>query len=91
VLVIQVASLGMEQRKTMIVGVLQRIFAPRAWVERSDTSFRRFEGMEDAKGILAGELNAPFPVKMNGLQFEVDVQSGHKTACISINRPITSA
>jgi 23S rRNA (cytosine1962-C5)-methyltransferase len=35
--------------------------------------------MEDANGILAGELNAPFPAKLNGLRFGVDAQSGHKT------------
>jgi 23S rRNA (cytosine1962-C5)-methyltransferase len=79
VLVMQIASLGMEQRKTMIVAALTKIFSPRALIERSDTSFRKFEGMEDANGILAGELNAPFPIQLNGLQFEVNVQSGHKT------------
>jgi 23S rRNA (cytosine1962-C5)-methyltransferase len=79
VLVMQIASLGMDQRKEMIVAALQKIFSPRAVVERSDTSFRKFEGMEDANGILAGELNAPFPAKLNGLRFGVDAQSGHKT------------
>jgi len=79
VLVIQIAALGMEQRKAMIVGALQRIFSPRAVVERSDTSFRKFEGMDDANGVLAGESKGTGLVKMNDLQFEVDVQGGHKT------------
>ena len=79
VLVIQIAALGMEQRKSKIVGALQKIFSPRTVMERSDTSFRKFEGMDDANGVLAGELKGRGFVKLNGLQFEVDVQGGHKT------------
>jgi 23S rRNA (cytosine1962-C5)-methyltransferase len=79
VLVLQSASLGMEKRKPMIVAALQKLFSPRAIVERSDTSFRKFEGMADANGALAGELPGLVPIRLNGLQFEVDVESGHKT------------
>ena len=79
VLVVQLASLGMDRRKSPIVSALQKIFSPRAIVERSDTSFRRFEGMAEANGVLAGELAGPVPIRLNGLQFEVDVGSGHKT------------
>jgi 23S rRNA (cytosine1962-C5)-methyltransferase len=79
VLVVQLASLGMDQRKSMIVSALKRIFSPRAIVERSDTSFRKFEGMNDSNGPLHGTLDGPVAIRLNGLQFEVDVQSGHKT------------
>lgn len=81
VLVIQISSLGMEVRKPTIVAALQNIFFPRAIVERSDTSFRKFEGMEDANGILTGELasGVPHKIDLNGLQFEVDILGGHKT------------
>ncbi len=79
VLVLQTASLGMDQRKTTIVPALQKIFSPRAVVERSDSSFRKFEGMKDANGVLAGELTGRVAIKLNSLQFEVDIQSGHKT------------
>ena len=36
VLVVQISSLGMDQRKPLIVAVLQKIFSPRAILERSD-------------------------------------------------------
>jgi 23S rRNA (cytosine1962-C5)-methyltransferase len=79
VLVIQTSSLGMELRKPMIVAALEKVFKPRAIVERSDTAFRKFEGMDDANGILRGELNGPVSIRLDGLTFAVDIRSGHKT------------
>src|SRR6266567_54735 len=43
VLVLQTSSLGMDQRKPMIVAALQKIFSPRAILERNDLSSRKFE------------------------------------------------
>ena len=45
VLVVQISSLGMDQRKAMIVAALQKIFSPRAMLERSDMASRKFEGL----------------------------------------------
>src|SRR5438309_1134260 len=79
VLVLQTSALGMDQRKAMIVAVLQRIFSPRAIVERNELPSRKFEGLADANGILTGELSGPVHIKLNGLSFEVDLFGGHKT------------
>lgn len=79
VLVVQISSLGMDQRKAMIVSALQAIFNPRAIVERSEASFRKFEGLEESNGLLSGNLAGPVGIELNGLKFEVDIQGGHKT------------
>ena len=95
VLVIQISSLGMEKRKDMIVAALQRMFSPRAIVERSDMASRKFEGLPESNAILAGKLREAQPVSpsesqhavkatliginLNGLQFEADLAAGHKT------------
>jgi len=79
VLVVQISSLGMDKRKTQIVAALQKIFSPRAILERSDVASRKFEGLEEASGILAGELSGPISVNLNGLKFETDLAAGHKT------------
>ena len=79
ILSIQISSLGMDQRKLLAIAALQAIFAPRAIVERSEAASRKFEGLPEANGVLQGELNAPVPVTLNGLQFETDILSGHKT------------
>ena len=82
VLVLQTSSLGMDRRKPMIVAALQRICSPRAMVERNDIASRKFEGLPDASGVLAGELPggaAVVAVRLNGLQFTVDLLGGQKT------------
>jgi len=79
VLVVQISSLGMDERKGLIVEALQKIFSPRAIVERSEASFRKFEGLEESNGVLSGKLDGPVPIELNGLKFEVDIQGGHKT------------
>jgi 23S rRNA (cytosine1962-C5)-methyltransferase len=88
VLVVQTSALGMDQRKPMIIAALKRLFSPRCILERSDTAFRKFEGLADANGVLAGTMEGVDPgspggkgfrVQLNGLSFEVDLVSGHKT------------
>jgi 23S rRNA (cytosine1962-C5)-methyltransferase len=79
VLVVQISSLGMDQRKMQIVAALQKIFSPRAILERGDIASRKFEGLPEANGVLSGELSGPVLVNLNGLKFETDLVSGHKT------------
>jgi 23S rRNA (cytosine1962-C5)-methyltransferase len=79
VLVLQVSSLGMEQRKSLIIAALQSLRTPKAIVERSDVASRRFEGLTEANGVVAGELQGPIVVRLNGLKFETDLLAGHKT------------
>jgi 23S rRNA (cytosine1962-C5)-methyltransferase len=79
VLVVQTSSLGMDQRKPLIVEVLQELLQPRAILERNDIASRKFEGLEDAQGVLAGEAVGAMTVKLNGLSFEADLTTGHKT------------
>src|SRR5438477_1671725 len=79
VLVVQTSSLGMDRRKNEIVPILQKIFSPRAILERNDTSTRKFEGLPDSQGVLAGTLEGEVRVKLNGLSFQTDLLAGHKT------------
>jgi 23S rRNA (cytosine1962-C5)-methyltransferase len=79
VLVLQTSSLGMDHRKAELVTVLQKIFTPRAIVERNEMASRKFEGLPDANGILAGNLEGEITVKLNGLTFATNLLGGHKT------------
>ncbi|MGC9943118.1 MAG: class I SAM-dependent rRNA methyltransferase [Verrucomicrobiota bacterium] len=79
VLVVQISALGMDQRKKAIVGALQKIFSPRAILERSDVASRKFEGLQESNGILSGQLEGRISVNLNGLKFETDLLAGHKT------------
>lgn len=79
VLVVQTSALGMDRRKVDIVAALQNIFSPRAIVERNEVASRKFEGLQDSSGVLAGSLEGELGVKLNGLQFLANLLSGHKT------------
>jgi 23S rRNA (cytosine1962-C5)-methyltransferase len=88
-LVVQISSLGMDQRKASIVSALRSIFLPRVILERGETASRKFEGLSDASGILHGAevaggegVSHPSPISvvtLNGLKFETDLRTGHKT------------
>ena len=80
VLVIQTTALGMDLRRGEIVNVLKKLFKPRAILERNDNHFRKFEGLEMKQGLITGQLESPkVPIKLNGLEFTVDLDLGHKT------------
>jgi len=90
VLVVQISSLGMDQRKGQIAAALQKILSPRAILERGDIASRKFEGLGEASGVLlesglqsvpGGQAKAwtPTVVSLNGLKFETDLVGGHKT------------
>ena len=79
VIVLQISSLGMDRRKAEIIAALQRIFNPRAVIERSDTGARKFEGLSDSQGLLAGSLEGEIAVNLNGLSFQTNLLTGHKT------------
>lgn len=79
VLVLQITSLGMDVRRPAIVAALQAVAAPRAILERSDTGSRKFEGLGEATGVLAGEAPGEVTARLNGLKFHADLAAGHKT------------
>ena len=77
---LQVSSLGMEQRLTQIHSALRQLGQTNRILERKDLATRKLEG-------LPVERHAPEPqeapqktlVNINGLSFEVDLATGHKT------------
>lgn len=79
VLVIQTSSLGMDQRKPLIVGALKQLLNPRSILERNDMASRKFEGMAESSGVLDGEAVEEVQVSLNGLRFSLNLKSGHKT------------
>jgi len=79
VLVLQVATLGMEKLKPLVVELLTAALHPRAILERSDLPARRDEGLEDRTGLLAGEPVERVRILENGVSYWVDVVHGQKT------------
>lgn len=79
ILVLQTSSLGMDQRKAEIVSALQKVLQPRAILERNDIASRKFEGLPEVSGALAGEAPSEVTINLNGVQLALDLKGGHKT------------
>ena len=77
--VLQCLSLGIHQRKNMIVDCLKELFSPKGIYERSDVAVREKEGLQLEKGLLYGEVPDEIIVEENGLKMSIDVKNGQKT------------
>ncbi len=79
-LVMQVLSLGMEQRLELISQALTEIFKPAGIYLRNDIEIRTLEGMELYKKSLVGpEPPDNLVIEQNSLKYKVDIVNGQKT------------
>ncbi len=76
---IQTLTEATEQRKEEIVGILQRLCAPRAIVERNDSRTREHEGLEQKTGVLRGALDGPVEYLEGEVKLLADLLAGQKT------------
>jgi len=79
VLVLQVATLGMEKLKPLVLEVLGAALRPRAILERSDLPARREEGLEPVEAQIAGEAVDRVRILEAGIPFWVGLARGQKT------------
>jgi 23S rRNA (cytosine1962-C5)-methyltransferase len=79
-LVCQFLTLGIDQRKQIIIDALVEILKPKGIYERSDAAARTLEGIAVSNGLLYGTIpNEPILIKENNLHFLVDVNEGQKS------------
>ncbi|MCL5018934.1 MAG: class I SAM-dependent rRNA methyltransferase [Patescibacteria group bacterium] len=79
VLVLQIATLGMERLKSTIVELLLKKTSSHCIYEKSEMPSRYEEGLKDCKGMLFGSLPDRLIITENNLQFIVDIEHGQKT------------
>jgi 23S rRNA (cytosine1962-C5)-methyltransferase len=79
VLVLQVATLGMEKLKPLVLDLLVAGLRPRSVYEKSDLPARREEGLPDFEGTLHGEPVERVQILEAGLPFWVDIVHSQKT------------
>jgi len=79
VLVIQVATLGMEKLKPFLLDLLAKKISPRSIYEKSNLPTRREEGLPDFEGHLFGERVKSVEIKEEGLRFLVEITGSQKT------------
>ncbi len=78
-LVVQFLTLGIDQRKMVILEILQELFYPTAIIERSDVPSRKLEGLPETKGVIAGKLEGKTQITVGGVKFELDLLEDQKT------------
>lgn len=90
ILVVQVLSLGIEQRKDMIFSLLYQLLLDDNQIihgvyERNDVSIREKEGLPMYKGWYTSDIITSHPkssittIKENDIIYDVDVENGQKT------------
>jgi 23S rRNA (cytosine1962-C5)-methyltransferase len=79
VLVLQVATLGMEKLKPLVLELLVAAVKPRSIYEKSDLPARREEGLADFEGTIFGKDVASVRILEEGLPFEVRLAHSQKT------------
>lgn len=79
VLVLQVATLGMERLKPLVLDALTAAVRPRSVLERSALPARHEEGLPDAEALLAGEPVDKVRILEEGIPYWVGLASGQKT------------
>ncbi|WP_223067148.1 class I SAM-dependent rRNA methyltransferase [Paenibacillus caui] len=79
ILVVQLLTLGMDQRREQIAEALVQVMNPKGIYERSDVGVREIEGLEQTKGPLYGDCPRHVTVTENGLLISVDIEEGQKT------------
>ena len=78
-IVIQILTLGMEKFKPIILAEIKDILKPRYIYEKSDSSFRKKEGLKDIKMWHGDKPKLPIEIFEGKVKFLVDVENGHKT------------
>jgi len=84
---------GMEQRRDLILDLLEELLHPRAIVERNDNSLREKDGLPQQRGILRGRYDGPVEIVEEGVRFRVDVLEGLKTGFFldqRLHRPVVA-
>src|SRR5438045_8575884 len=76
--VLQLTTLGMDQRKEMLVDAIREVLGGRNIIERSDAAVRRAEGLPQTSGVLGGEA-AEAEFEICGVKFSIDLLSAQKT------------
>lgn len=78
-LAVGISTLGMEVRRELVIGLLEKELSPRSVILRADSPLRSLEGLPLERRHWSGEEGVTPVVTMGGLRFQVDPLGGQKT------------
>jgi len=79
IVVVQIATAGMERVKTDIIDALNKVIKPETILFRNDVSTRSMEGLESYVETAQGEVPEFIELTENGTRFRTSLLSGQKT------------
>jgi 23S rRNA (cytosine1962-C5)-methyltransferase len=77
--IIQALDQGMDRALPEITQALIELFPPLGVIARNDAAVRTQEDLPRETKIVYGEIPETVPIRMNGVNFHVDLQHGQKT------------
>jgi 23S rRNA (cytosine1962-C5)-methyltransferase len=78
-LVVQIQTLAMEKRTALIEDALQDLLRPSEIIYRNDATIRRLEGLPLEVHTRSGQSWAPRWLRIDGIEYWLDLQQGQKT------------
>jgi 23S rRNA (cytosine1962-C5)-methyltransferase len=78
-LVVQIQTLAMEKRTALLEGALQELLRPAEIIYRNDATIRRLEGLPLKVHTRSGQSWAPRWLRIDGVEYWLDLQQGQKT------------
>jgi 23S rRNA (cytosine1962-C5)-methyltransferase len=78
-LVVQTQTLAMEKRLELLVALLDELVKPAEIIVRNDAPIRRLEGLPLEVRTRSGQPWAPRWVRIDGIEYWLDLQDGQKT------------
>ena len=79
IVVVQIATAGMEVVKDQIVEALVQVLQPKGILLKNDSRIRQAEALEDYVSVAYGEVPPVVDLIENGVRFQVPVFDGQKT------------
>lgn len=79
VLVVQMATAGMERIKDDVLAALEKVIKPSAILLRNDSAARAMEGLESYVTVASGQVPDVVALEENGVRFEAPLLTGQKT------------
>ena len=78
-LVVQIQTLAMEKRTALLEEALQELLRPAEIIYRNDATIRRLEGLPLEVHTRSGHTWAPRELRIDGIDYWLDLQQGQKT------------
>lgn len=85
--VIQPNAAWAEAHLPQLAEALQEVTGVPTVIKNGSGRSRTLEGLDDSSGVLAGAVDGPVPVAMNGATYLADVTGGQKTGLYFDQRP----